>query len=155
MNRHIAMALVVAGCSLAGCGSGDESDSFKLVSATGTVTHNGKPLDGALVVFTPEPGNKPSTPGRGETGSDGRYTVAFRGRSGVAPGKYLVSVTKATNPAGAGGAENDPYMATVATQSKGPAEKNAAKAGNIEGQFPADVGASGGEFNFTVPAPGK
>jgi len=146
------MGLVVAGCTLAGCGSGDESDSYKLVSATGTITHNGKPLDGALVVFTPDPGTKPSTPGRGETGPDGRYKVEFRGRSGVAPGKYLVSVTKTINPAGAGGSENDPYMATVAAQSKGAAEKNteknAAKAGNIEIQFTADVGPSGGEFNY-------
>jgi hypothetical protein len=156
MNRRIAMGYVVAGFIVAGCGSGDESDSFKLVPATGTVKYGGKPLEGALVVFTPDPKNKPSTYASGVTGADGHYSLEFRGRSGVGPGKYVVAVTKTIG--GAASSDGD-AMATAAAQSKGQTGKDAKdappKPAKIEGQFTADVKDSGGEFPFDIPAGGK
>lgn len=77
--------------TLAGCGS--EEDRIPLVRVTGTVTQNGKPLANANVAFFPDPANKYATPGVDETGPEGNYMVKFKGRTGVAAGKYKVVVT--------------------------------------------------------------
>jgi len=85
----VALAAVLA----TGCGSGDETDYYALVPVTGTVTLDGKPLDGAKVIFSPK-GNVPDTPGSDVTGKEGNYKIMYRGRSGVAKGNYSVQVSK-------------------------------------------------------------
>src|SRR5438105_558805 len=111
-----AIVLFVGSFSLVACGSGDETRSFKLVPVSGTVTLNGKPLAGATVVFAPEAANKPSTPGSDTTGPEGNYKLMYRNRSGVAPGKYKVTVAMPLKTSGVVNEsfKDDPYMAQLA-----------------------------------------
>lgn len=91
--KSLRLAAAVAAVLASGCGSGDETDDYALISVTGTVTLDGKPLDGAKVIFTPQ-GNVPDTPGSDVTGKGGNFKIMYRGRSGVARGKYSVLVSK-------------------------------------------------------------
>jgi len=86
-------ALALAAGLAAGCGSGDETDYYALIPVTGKVTLEGEPLAGAKVIFTPQ-GNVPDTPASDVTGKSGTYNVMYRGRAGVAKGKYSVLVSK-------------------------------------------------------------
>ena len=72
--------------ALAGCGG----SSPKLYPATGTVTFDGKPVDGAQVTFVPQQG----APCLGTTDGAGKYTMTTRGKPGVPAGSYSVTVTK-------------------------------------------------------------
>ncbi|HEY8505628.1 MAG TPA: carboxypeptidase-like regulatory domain-containing protein [Gemmataceae bacterium] len=84
-----ALVLVVA----AGCGSGGGPE----LPVNGVVTMDGTPLDGATVVFYPE--EKGGAFGTGVTGSDGKFVIArSEGKSGLAPGKYKVTVSKMSIP---------------------------------------------------------
>lgn len=96
-TRRFAAAALAAALA-AGCGSGDETDYYTLTPVTGTVTVDGEPLAGAKVIFTPS-GNVPDTPGSDVTGKAGNYTIMYRGRSGVAKGKYSVSIGKTVGEA--------------------------------------------------------
>jgi hypothetical protein len=74
-----------------GCGSG------KFAPVSGTVTMNGKPLAGALVIFSPiaKEGSIDAGPGSsGKTNDKGEYTLASdTGRTGAIVGKHRVSVS--------------------------------------------------------------
>ncbi len=111
--------MVVISSGLVGCGSGDETDRIELVPVSGTVTHNGKPLEGATLTFAPDASNAESTPGGDVTGPTGNYKAMFRGRSGLAPGKYRVNVTKTILPPGMkpSAEGEDDYMNQVAAES--------------------------------------
>jgi hypothetical protein len=74
---------------VAGCGDGP-----RLVPVAGSVTLDGKPLEGATLSFMPVAGNVISTPGSDVTGPDGNFTMTYNGRAGLAPGKYRVLVSK-------------------------------------------------------------
>lgn len=70
-----------------GCGSGGPE-----LPVNGIVTMDERPLDGATVIFYPETGGKP---GAAVTGSDGKFViVGLQRESGLAPGKYKVTVSK-------------------------------------------------------------
>jgi hypothetical protein len=111
------LSLLVA----AGCGSGGPS----LVPVSGTVTLDGKPLEGATITFIPDPSNaKPQTDGGDVTGPGGTFASTYRNRAGLAPGKYKVVVTKPSDSAASGQASKLPseitkssYMANLATSS--------------------------------------
>jgi hypothetical protein len=87
-----AMVLVVVGCG----------DGPTLVPVAGVVTLDGKPLEGATLSFIPAPGNAVSTAGTDATGPSGNFKMTFNGRSGLAPGKYTVKVSKAVDATPAG-----------------------------------------------------
>jgi hypothetical protein len=74
-----------------GCGSG------KFAPVSGTVTMNGKPLAGALVIFSPiaKEGSIDAGPGSsGKTNDKGEYTLTSdTGRTGAFVGKHRVSVS--------------------------------------------------------------
>ena len=74
-----------------GCGSG------KFAPVSGTVTMNGKPLAGALVIFSPiaKEGSIDAGPGSsGKTNDKGEYTLTSdTGRTGALVGKHRVSVS--------------------------------------------------------------
>ena len=74
-----------------GCGSG------KFAPVSGTVTMNGKPLAGALVIFSPiaREGSIDAGPGSsGKTNDKGEYTLTSdTGRTGALVGKHRVSVS--------------------------------------------------------------
>lgn len=80
---------------LAGCGG----EKLPTVPVKGTVTYNGKPLDGADVAFVPK---DPEGGGRGASGvtdSQGNFKlqtflVGDKTAAGALPGEYLVSVSK-------------------------------------------------------------
>lgn len=68
-----------------GCGRGDGPE---LGEVTGTVTLDGKPLEGVIINFQPESGRA----GTGETDSEGRYKLIYRyGVDGTKVGPSKVS----------------------------------------------------------------
>jgi hypothetical protein len=72
-----------------------------LVPVAGTVTLDGRPLEGALVTLIPT-GETPGQAGSGRTDAEGRFKIVSLqdGRDGVAPGTHQVLVTKLVNPDG-------------------------------------------------------
>jgi hypothetical protein len=142
-KSHAVAILALAG--LVGCGGSDE-DSYTLVKVTGTITKNGKPLPNADVSFVPNAGNSVSTPGADRTGPEGNYMLRFKGRTGVAVGKYNVTITPAFEvPAGANVPDvfkNDPVMLQTAQKARAQSEGKgsaAAKKEVVKSEFPAEV----------------
>lgn len=59
----------------------------------GTVTFQGKPLAGGVVVFAPDPERGGTgKPVRGDLGPDGRFVLRVGGESGVPAGWYRVAI---------------------------------------------------------------
>lgn len=150
--------LALISCGLVGCG-GDETARIKLVPVSGTVTFNGKPLEGAEISFMPDSSNAKSTPGSDVTGPEGNFKAMFRGRSGLAPGKYKVLVSKIFLPPGAKLFEGmDLHMLEVAAQGGPEGSKEMSKTAptQIQGEFEREVPAEGGTVDIDVkgkPAP--
>jgi hypothetical protein len=141
------VALLVA-TLVVGCGEGS-----KLLPASGTVTYQGKPLEGALVSFL-GPGN---VLGSGTTDAAGKYTITTLGKSGATPGKNQVAITKQS------GASSVPKAASGPATPPSPEEiqkmagemKGAMRGAKVENLLPkkyADPAQSG--FNADVQ-PGK
>jgi hypothetical protein len=82
---------------LVGCGP----PPTKLVPASGTVTYNGEPVEGATVTFLVE-GN--AVVADGKTGADGKFSLSTGGQPGAPAGKATVGVSKQEG----GGAETGP-----------------------------------------------
>jgi len=93
--------LCVLSIGLAGCGG---SGGPKLYAVKGTVTYNGKPLDGANVNFLPTATGAQQAVGT--TDAKGQYTLSTLGRPGAVLGEHQVTITKFA--AGAGPAEPKP-----------------------------------------------
>jgi hypothetical protein len=152
------LALVTA--LLAGCGTGDETDAYRLVPVSGNVTLDGKPLEGAKVMFTPSDENKPNTPGVDVTGQEGNFKLMYRGRSGVAPGKYQVYVTKTVEPAALAipaEYQDNPMLAGMAKQGamiqqKAKSGGKAAASFNVSSSFDREVSSKGEIFDFDIKA---
>jgi hypothetical protein len=94
----IRRALFILLISVADIGC-DSPDPSGLVEATGTVTYEGRPLEGANVLFQPQGGNEPSLASQSVTDGDGRFRLsthigAGKFQSGIAPGRYGVAITK-------------------------------------------------------------
>ena len=154
---RLGAGIVLAGAALwcvAGCG-GD----LKLVSVSGNVKHDGKPLDGAEVVFTPDASNQKGVPGGALTDSSGNYKALTDGRSGLVSGKYLVFVRKATGAAASGEDEilrrmaAPPLGATnpkAAGKTKAAVEKVASLPPEIKGEFKCEIPVSGGTQDFEI-----
>lgn len=139
MSSRRLTLLLVAPLLLAGCGEGGPV----LVPVSGTVTLNGKPLEGAELTFVPDPTNTQVTPGADVTGPEGNYKAMYQARSGLAVGKYKVIVSKkaATQPLPEVFKE-DPSMASMA--------------GMTKETLPAAYGdASKTSFSVEVPPEGK
>jgi hypothetical protein len=78
----MAALLLVVG---AGCGN-------RLVSVRGTVTLDGTPVEGAMVLFIPESENA-GRQASGQTGPDGNFRLTtLRDGDGAFPGNYKVAV---------------------------------------------------------------
>lgn len=90
--RHIVAVSIFTACLLGslGCNGGSE----KVVTVTGRVTHNDKPVAGLVVSFVPQ---ATTTVGvsTGTTDSDGNYklTVSNTGSSGAVVGTHKVWVS--------------------------------------------------------------
>jgi hypothetical protein len=80
----IALFAVVIGAQ--GCGP----DGPDIASVEGVVTLDGKPLEGAQVLFVPEKGR----PAVGKSDASGRYRMEYtESRTGAIPGKSRVEIT--------------------------------------------------------------
>ncbi|WP_165068149.1 carboxypeptidase-like regulatory domain-containing protein [Paludisphaera rhizosphaerae] len=82
----LAVLIMTVGC-------GDEDSSISLAPVKGKITMNGEALANAQIAFVPDPSNKDQTPGGDVTGPAGTYLARFKTRSGLAPGKYKVSIS--------------------------------------------------------------
>ena len=144
------MVATLALAGLAGCGSDD--DRITLVPVTGTVTLNRKPLADARINFAPADGNKFRTPGVDSTGPDGGYKLMFKGRSGVAPGKYKVSITPPADPSGGGDSnvfKDDPLQAQFAAEARQQTANKKKEAG-AQSEFEREVSEKGDVLDFDV-----
>jgi hypothetical protein len=154
---HVPLAAALLAALGGGCGESGPA----LVPVTGTVTLNGKPLEGATVSFMPDPSNKGGIPGEDLTGPQGNYKAITLGRSGLVPGKYKVTVSKmpvAPGGPGADMAKEDPYMAQLGAESaaaaakKAPTKKKDPVLEKIEQTFDREIPPSGGPQDFDVKA---
>lgn len=85
MLRRAQCFVLFFGLVLLGCGSGD--DTPPLGEVTGTITLDGQPLEGVIVVFKPEVGRAAT----GTTDAQGKYTLEFSyGLSGCKVGPSSV-----------------------------------------------------------------
>lgn len=83
-----------------GCGGGSDSANVETVPVQGTVTLDGKPIEGAIVTFVPV-NEAQGLPATGTTDKDGRFTLTAMGGgkrgaagAGTLPGEYYVGVVK-------------------------------------------------------------
>ena len=88
--------------------------SSQLISVSGTVTLDGKPLNYATVSFVPQ-GNTPGHGGTGPTDVAGKYQVNYlRGGKGLLPGSYKVTISCFLMPDGKPPPPDVPVMQTKA-----------------------------------------
>jgi hypothetical protein len=153
MNYRLMIVAALLALPTVGCGDGTSEP--KLVPLSGTVTLNGKPLEGATIVFVPAQGNKEQTSATDITGAEGNYKAMTGSRNGVAPGRYTVIVEKPSPPAGPmiEGTDDDPYMASIIEKTKtrgkltGVALKKGAKS---KSSFDREVPESGGVIDLDL-----
>jgi hypothetical protein len=101
-RRLLALRAIVAVIGLcmfaiAGC---EKSKGPATVEVTGVVTLDGRPVEGANVLFSPGLGsNDPRLASQTTTSNDGKFYLQThigggKYKSGIAPGKYDVTITK-------------------------------------------------------------
>jgi hypothetical protein len=92
---RVAVLLTASLFAGSGCGGGTE----KVVSVSGRVTHNDKPVAGLTVSFVPQTATATGV-STGMTDADGKYdlTIANTGRSGAVVGKHKVWVSIPRQP---------------------------------------------------------
>lgn len=97
MNR-IAVALAVSLISVAsGCGKRADPNRPETHAVSGTVTYQGKAVEGAIVFFHPVDRAVPGAVGR--TDADGSYLLTTFGASdGAVAGQYNVTVVRYDHP---------------------------------------------------------
>ncbi|MEX2174225.1 MAG: carboxypeptidase-like regulatory domain-containing protein [Pirellulaceae bacterium] len=89
--------LVMALGLVLGCGEGT---GVSTVAVTGTVTHKGAPLAGAVVSFVPVGGvTEEKRSAVGVTDAAGKYSLTTQAKDdGAVPGEYQVSITRYEGP---------------------------------------------------------
>jgi len=105
--RYLMCLLLLAG-SLAwmGCAPAGLEGT---IAASGTVTHNGQPVEGATVVFSPEGEGRAAS---GLTDASGRFQLqTLNPDDGVLPGKYQVAISKTQVEGGMSEEESQAYTA--------------------------------------------
>lgn len=85
-SRLSAILLIVVCLFTGGC-----SSAAKLIPVSGSVTVKGKPAEGAVVLFHPE-GNPTGMTASGVAGADGSFALVSATETGVAAGKYKVTI---------------------------------------------------------------
>lgn len=87
------LALLVATMMMVGCGEGTQDDRPARAKVTGTVTHNGSPVEGATVSLQPASGSGQGAIGK--TDASGKFTLTtYTPGDGALPGEYKISVSK-------------------------------------------------------------
>lgn len=130
-------------CPFAGCDSGP-----KFYPATGTVTYEGKPVDGAMVTFTPEKGST----GSSTTDAAGKFTIMSDGKPGAVVGTHKVTVAKSSMAAGVSPAATPDDMRKM--QTSGAAKAKALLPEKYSNVHTTDLSAvvttDGAKNNFTL-----
>ena len=89
IRRFVGAWIMIWTLIAAGCG-GASNPNANLIPVTGTVTMDGKPLEGASVTFM-----GPGQGGSGVTDAAGKYEIThFRAGKGVDAGDYSVLISK-------------------------------------------------------------
>ena len=89
MRYLICLLLVAGSIAWTGCAPAGLEGA---IAASGTVTHNGQPVEGATVVFAPEGEGRAAS---GLTDASGRFQLqTVTPDDGVVPGKYQVAISK-------------------------------------------------------------
>lgn len=93
VRNCLSVSCVLLSSLLAGCGGSSEGDGFKGArgQVSGTVTIDGAPLKaGSQVLFIAKNGGYT---GAGVIEADGKYTLKYKGGSGLPVGEYLVQLS--------------------------------------------------------------
>jgi hypothetical protein len=95
--RHTPVTLLLAACFLSGLGC--DHGGEKVVTVTGRVTHNDKPIAGLTVSFVPQATTNTGV-STGITDEDGKYklTVSSTGSTGAVVGTHKVWVSLPRQP---------------------------------------------------------
>lgn len=98
-----ALVVILLISTIVGCG-GEDSGT---VPASGTVTLDGAPVEGAMVTLVPDD-TQSGKPAAGQSDSSGNFILTtFSGGDGALPGSYKVQVSKFETPDGG----RSPYAA--------------------------------------------
>ena len=90
MNRRFGLLAVIACSWFVGCNTTSNPATSPV---TGTVTLDGKVVEGADVIFTPT--DTAQRPAMGITDAQGKYSLGtFKADDGAMPGQYTITVTK-------------------------------------------------------------
>ncbi|WP_165248221.1 carboxypeptidase-like regulatory domain-containing protein [Paludisphaera soli] len=155
-TRRLAPVAILLGLA-AGCGDAD--DSIALVPVKGKVLRNGEPLGNASVSFQPDPSNADQTPGGDTSGPAGTYLARFKTRSGLAPGKYKVTVTPGAaipdieiDASVEEAFKDDPIMLGEMKKSAAGSSKGGRKGKKLDppAEFEAEVKADGKPLDFDI-----
>lgn len=116
----LAVVLFVSILTL-GCAGQQGGDRPKTVPVTGTVTHNGQPVEGATVAFQGAGGSQGAI---GVTDAGGKYKLTtFQSGDGAVPGEYRVKIVKYKVETTQAADENSPdYVPPVEGEEAAPPE---------------------------------
>lgn len=143
---RLVLALTVMLLCLTGCGG--SSDQPDLGQVHGTITFDGKPLGGVVVVFQPDSGR----PARGRTDADGNYELTYiRQTLGTKVGHNRVEVAPSEEEDDSADAEAD----TETSSNKRPGKFKSGKPKiparyNIKSELEADVQPGDNTFDFEL-----
>lgn len=88
VSRTLACLTLISALKLSGCGPG--VDLERTVPASGTLTYQGKPLEGYKIVFHPVEDRQGAT---AESGNGGAFALGTNEPGdGAAPGKHKISI---------------------------------------------------------------
>lgn len=143
---RLAVALSVILLSLPGCGG--PSDQPDLGQVSGTVTFDGKPLSGIVVVFQPENGR----PARGRTDAAGKYELTYiRNTRGTKVGHNRVEIAPSEEDDASVETEVDPDAPAARRPAKFKSGKPRIPARyNIRSELEADVQPGENTFDFEL-----
>ena len=106
MRKFNYLVMLAALSVLVGCGG--ETELGGTAAVTGTVTHNGQPVEGATVTFSPTGEGRAAS---GTTGADGRFTLTtLMADDGAMPGAYNVGISKTETQGAMTAEESEAYL---------------------------------------------
>ncbi|MFM2217228.1 MAG: hypothetical protein RL240_1546 [Planctomycetota bacterium] len=88
LSSLMTLLILFVGLTLTGCGNGGPS----LVNVTGTINVDGKPAEGATMIFFPNDAAMTLIPSA-QADAGGKFTVITDGKNGIPTGSYDVTVT--------------------------------------------------------------
>ena len=148
---------VICGVTL-GCGGGNSRPAT--VAVSGSVMYDGKPVEGAEVVFWGKNAPKDAS---GVTDKDGKFTLSmFEPNDGCLPGENVVVITKKDSSAAAPVITPDQMLNDPTAMAKAAAQQSKNKSSGPKSLIPekyssksssplkADVSATNNSFPFTL-----